>query len=270
MRSRKRSPRQAEARDQAGRKAETEAHAEACTPKPAPKPAPKPKNTDPFRELAAAVELPLLEDKAPPVAQATEPFLIGRVHVPDDTSWDLTLLGREHALKGTRQFLALEKGEVDGKASWPVQLEVSAPGQDTTKTPVARFWRDKTALNFQWLPGAEADTANHLRNCLLAGLPARKDAIDHAQQTAGGAAAGDRPEPRPGPDGHPVEVGARPEYLRLEITGFEGHKTIKTEPEDPGPLKTPDHAVPDANGPVQQRAEGGHDPREQPGPCGPG
>ena len=181
----------------------------------------------------------MLEDKAPPVAQPTEPFTVGTIHVPEDAPWDLTLLGGEHALKGTRQFLPLEKTETDGKPSWLVQLEVSATGQETAKRPVARFWRDKTALSFQWLPGAEADTANCLRNCLLEVYLGGKTHVTTLSKPLEVPPLGIELGRGQARTTIPLKWGPDPDYLRVEITGFEGHKKIKVEPKEPAELKKP-------------------------------
>lgn len=210
-------------------------------PKPSPKtePKPDPKSTDPFRDLPAAVDLPVLDEKAEAPKEAGPPLLIGHVRAADDAIWDLTLIGGDKALKGTKQFLPLVKGQGQGGPDWTVTLETTARGQAPVKSPVARFWRDKTAVHFQWLAGAEPSAANCLRNCVLeVYLGGKTHPVMLCTPLQVPPIEFDVTK---GQSRSTATIPGIPdiERVRLEITGFEGHKTFEVEPKEPSTPKTP-------------------------------
>jgi serine/threonine protein kinase len=202
--------------------------------KPEPKQEPKKTEEKPFRELAQAVELPVLDDGgAPPEAS-----VLGKIHTPPDTKWQLSLAGGEHALKSSRanpRTFSLKEQDADAaKASWTVAL-----GGATDATDVARIWREGNSLNFQWADGAEANTANCLRNCVLdirAGRQSHKLSLRQPQQV----------EPLTfnlvnGTSSATLPVDWLPDAstVRVEITKVEGREDFKVTPSGPADPKKP-------------------------------
>jgi len=136
-------------------------------PEPEPEPEPEPKR-EPFRSLAAAADLPILESGADADPTAKDPFPLGDLYVDSDSRWDIELIGGKAAVKGTKQFV-LQRDDTEGNSlAWLVQLEtIVRTGADGEKTDVARIWHENDRLMFQWLDTAEPMSANALRNCAL-------------------------------------------------------------------------------------------------------
>jgi hypothetical protein len=106
---------------------------------------------DPFKDFPRAVDLPDEQDEL--------------AKVLTDAAWELELAGGDKVLKGNRQFLPLQRGEEDGKPTWPVQVSAATAGGEPAD--VAKFWREGQSLHFQWLEDRPATVANQLRLCIL-------------------------------------------------------------------------------------------------------
>ncbi len=204
-----------------------------------PKPKTKPKPVDPLQSLPKAVSLPLLDEKAEPLAEPGEPTVLAKFNAPDDASWDLSLIGGENAVGSNRQFLPLDRHASEEELYWTAELQTEVRGQDPTKTAVAKLWREKGDIKFQWLPGAEPSTANCLKNCLLeVYLQGKTRQIALSEPVVGPPLDMDLTK------GFarvtvPLQGVPDDESLRLEITGFEGQKSIDLEPAEPVSPKTP-------------------------------
>jgi serine/threonine protein kinase len=216
--------------------------AKSQTAKPAEKPAPKPAaapKKDPLSGLPKVVDLPVLGTDG-----GDKPFVIGKVFTAPDSGWRLWLYGGDNALRSTRQmlqqFVLEEKEETDpAKATWGVKLEEKSIDGSAKHSEVARFWREGDSLKFQWAQGAEADSANYLRNCVLevradgksATLPLVKPkvveplAIDLYKGVARLSI--------------PAEFVPDPSKLRVQITKVEGRQGYTLEPSEPAEPKTP-------------------------------
>lgn len=190
---------------------------------------------DPLQDISGPLELPPLEEGVPP-----RPARLARFYGPDDLIWTAGLIGGEFALRGARKFTIAQR-QSEGRTAWVVFL-VTTRGNEEAEAEVARFFREKEALMFQWTQGADP-LANHLRNCLL-------------ELRAGGA-------PRAVPLRAPQKVDPLPfdflrgtnetvelpwppaaEALRIDVTGIEaaGGKRITLfvcEPRTPAGLKPP-------------------------------
>lgn len=198
---------------------------------PSSKPAPK----DPLQDIKGPLELPPLEEGVPPRPVRLAPF-----YGPDDLIWTAGLVGGQVALRGARKF-TLPQRQAGGRTAWVVLL-ASTRGKEEIETEVARFFREKEALMFQWAEGADP-LANHLRNCLLelrAGGAPRAVALRVPQKV----------DPLPidfvrGAN-ESIELPWPPtaEAIRIEVTGIEGAggKRITLfvcEPRGPAALKPP-------------------------------
>lgn len=194
-------------------------------------PAPK----DPLQDITGPLELPPLEEGVPP-----RPVRLARFYGPDDLLWTAGLVGGQLALRGARQFRMAQR-QSEGRTAWVVFL-VTTRGKEEIETEVARFFREKEGLMFQWAEGADP-LANHLRNCLL-------------ELRAGGAPravplrASQKVDPVPFDfvrgTNETIELPWPPaaEALRIDVTGIEGAggKRITLflcEPRTPAGLKPP-------------------------------
>ena len=121
-------------------------------PKPLKRPV-RPKVIDPFKELPRAVQLP-------PVTNANQPMVLGKLYLADGKQPKVQLLGGELAIKGNSYFDILDKPEA---SQWLVRLFDS----NNEDTDVARLWLRGGDVMFAWLDTAEGTDAAHLRNCLL-------------------------------------------------------------------------------------------------------
>jgi hypothetical protein len=114
---------------------------------------------DPLRDLPKTVDLPIVEKGG-----GAQPVRLAKIYGPEDLACNLELLGGDLAIRGNRAF-RLAARQADGKPSWVVSLSTTR-GKEETQVEVARFYREKEGLMFQWLEGAD-EAANHLRNCSL-------------------------------------------------------------------------------------------------------
>lgn len=205
--------------------------------KPAPKPPPTPKR-DPLSGLPKVVDLPVLGSGG-----GDRPFIIGKVFTAPDSSWRLGLHGGDNALPSARQtirqFVLHEKETAPAKASWGVQLDEMSIDGGAKHNDVATFWREGDTLKFQWAPGAQADSANYLRNCVLevradgktVNLPMAKPKVAEPLVI----------------DLHkgvtrlniPVDFLPDAAKLRVEITKVDGRQGYLLEPSEPAEPKTP-------------------------------
>lgn len=181
----------------------------------------KPEKKDPFRQLATAVDLPVLRANPGPDAQPVVPVALGMLHLELDATCEVELKGGNDVVPGRRHF-ALDR---DGDAhSWLIRLDSDGEqGSDVQQTELARLSFEEQMLKFQWLHGAGRARGNYLRNC---GLLVRVD-----QQTRWLALCQPKTVDPPvldldgGVTRTPLPLaGWMPKVgkLRLQVTGLEG------------------------------------------------
>jgi serine/threonine protein kinase len=143
-------------------------------PSEKPKPQPEPKKSQPVsgdfwdeKSNPKPIDLPEL-DKPP-----TEPIArpLGKMKLEDmEARWYLDLVGGNLVFKGTQQF-QMERRRTDTGFLWDILLRKATEekGSGGGPTPVAQFEykTDTQELWFRWLPGADPESANLLRNCVL-------------------------------------------------------------------------------------------------------
>ncbi len=209
-------------------------------PAPAKKPeAPKPKPPpDPLQGLPEMVALPELLNSDGPGKGSRSPMSLGQIRTSSDVNWQLLLLGGDTALKGKRKFVLLRDSGTG--PAWTVRLE---GGGSNEQASVARIWREKQHLMFQWEAEAQAASANYLRNCILQARVAGKTkyvtltkpvaaepiVVDLVRGLGNSVAA--------------IKWAPPSEQIRVKITKFEGRQGYKLQPEEPVPPKTPINLV---------------------------
>jgi len=210
-----------------------EAAPKAPAGKPAgPNPAKPPAAVEPFKDFPTEVDLPVFAEKGAPPGSSLAPVALASIHAGDDIPWSVAVLGGESALKGNRRFVLQPTG--GGKlADWQVGIE-SPLEKEAGQAGVARFWRNKESLKFQWREGAAAAPANYLRNCVLevsVGGQSRRLAlrkpliveplvVDLQRGTASQVI--------------PLDWIPEPAHLHLEVLKVEGREGYVLQP--PGPL----------------------------------
>ncbi len=197
------------------------------TPKPAVSVKPKPKPpADPFKDLPTAVDLP------------AEPGELGKIHVPAGVAWDLDLENGDKVLRGNRHFTKPASKDEGGKPTWIVQLNTPSASKDKedTLTDIAKFSRDGESLQFEWMEGAPAALAGHLRLCTLkvrVGDNERSVALLKPQVLEPLALNLDR---MTSASKVPVPWLPDPTRTRVQIVKVEGVKDCAISPQDPVPL----------------------------------
>jgi len=191
-----------------------------------------PAAVEPFKDFPAEVDLPVFAEKGAPPGAPLAPVVLASIHAGEEVPWSVAVLGGEVAMKGNRRFVLRPTG--GGKsADWQVGIE-SPLDKEEGQGGVARFWRDKESLRFQWLEGAASAPANHLRNCVLEvsvggqsrRLALRKPVIIEpltVDLQRGGAS-----------QVIPLEWMPEPAHLRLDVLKVEGREGYVLQP--PGPL----------------------------------
>ena len=138
------------------------AQPEPAQPEPAkPEPEPEPA-TEPFRDLAAQVDLPPLDPQQPP---PTSPVSLGPVHLGPKQVCFIRLVGGRQAIRGKQQFKMASADDGRAEREW----ELCLAGSDADKGQViAKLALADGKLTFQWnAEGASQRGASQLRNCLL-------------------------------------------------------------------------------------------------------
>lgn len=130
------------------------------TPKDPPAPEP-----EPFRLMAAAVDLPPLPS-ATSTDGVTGPVSLGEIELDEKAFCVIDLLGKEQSvLRGTVTF-ALRLMDRKTRRHWEVDVTNTANSPDPV--PVASMDLSEGKLRFQWLPQVtEDESINYLRNCVL-------------------------------------------------------------------------------------------------------
>ncbi|MCS7306811.1 MAG: protein kinase [Thermoguttaceae bacterium] len=135
--------------------------------KPTPEPKPQPLRGDFWddKKNPKPIDLPQL-DKAPsePISQC-----LGKLNLDVEARWYLELVGGNLIFKGAQQF-RMEQHRRDAGFVWDVILQKGGEEKGPSGAiPMAQFeYKPNThEFWFRWLPGADPEWANLLRNCVL-------------------------------------------------------------------------------------------------------
>ena len=179
------------------------------------------KRKDPFRQLANAVDLPVLRVNGGADGQSGVAVALGTLQLEPNAVCTVELKGGKDAVPGNRH-LALDREQ--GNNAWLIRLDADdKQGAADQGTDLARLWLEEQTLKFQWLSGAGRARGNCLRNCgLLVGVDQQSHWLPLSPPKAvdplvldldGGVARISLPT---------AEWMPKVEKLRLQITGLEG------------------------------------------------
>jgi len=179
------------------------------------------KQKEPFRQLAKAVDLPVLRVSGGADGQSGVAVALGTLQLEPNAVCIVELKGGKDAVPGNRH-LALDREQ--GNNAWLIRLDADdKPNADDQGTDLARLWLEEQTLKFQWLSGAGRARGNCLRNCgLLVGVDQQSHWLPLSPPKAvdplvldldGGVARISLPTAEWMP-----KIGT----LRLQITGLEG------------------------------------------------
>ncbi|MCA9222460.1 MAG: protein kinase, partial [Planctomycetales bacterium] len=126
-------------------------------PKPAPKPAPA-KKKEPFKEMPVAIDLPVIQEGATP-----EPAVLGNLYSEPTDICFMTLIGGQHALKGSGEFTMANAESGTAERDWEISFK-GAAGQSVIATMSLR----DNKLLFVWTDAGIAEpAAPQLMNCRI-------------------------------------------------------------------------------------------------------
>jgi serine/threonine protein kinase len=141
----------------------------------------EPPKSELFKDLAASVDLPEINESSAQENTIEKTVSLGKVLLPKDASLQLVLIGGVKAVKNTDSIVM--KNDISARQSplWQIYVE-TASNKQNKDTPrrieIARMKLTDGNLLFTWMPGATSDYAEALKKCgMLAFLSGQRQFV---------------------------------------------------------------------------------------------
>jgi serine/threonine protein kinase len=119
---------------------------------------------EPFKDLAASVDLPEISKSGSQENAIGKTASLGRVLLPPDTALQLALIGGDKVLKGADSFIMIPARQ---SPFWQIYVETASKdnGNSQQQIEIAQLRLNAGNLAFNWMPNVAPAHAEALKNC---------------------------------------------------------------------------------------------------------